>query len=91
MMSMFTSKLELGHTLNAPDLQTTYNDQFDLIMRHDLCPKQTFFPKVDQEWPQCRAFVSGMASSGLNLILINFTKSLRLLLSTYMQYVQDTK
>jgi hypothetical protein len=47
MMSMFTSKLELGHTINAPDLQTTYNDQFDLIMRHDLCPKQTFFPKVE--------------------------------------------
>lgn len=32
-----------------------------------------------------------MATSGLNLILINFTKSLRLLLSTYNQYVLDTK
>ena len=47
MMSMFTRKLELGHTMNAPDLETTYNDQFDLIMRHDVCPRQTYFPNVD--------------------------------------------
>ena len=50
-MSMFTSKLELGHTLNAPNLEDTYNDKFDGVMRKDLCPKQTFFPKISEDWP----------------------------------------
>ena len=84
-MSQLTSQLDQQHIWNTQYLDDAYLDKFEHIMRKDLCPMQSYFPKVGDDYPKCRQFSSGMANQGLNLILINYMKSLWVLLSTYKE------
>lgn len=89
-MSQLTSALDFTHIKNSQYLDDTYLTLFEKVMREDLCPSQTLFPKIDGDYPGCRAFISGMAYQGLNIILINYTKSLRLLISQYKELLAET-
>lgn len=72
--------------LNQPYLDEVYEEKFAKIMRNDLCPQQQYFPNDDNgTYAVCRSFSSGLATQGLNLLLINYIKLLRLQLSSYQE------
>jgi hypothetical protein len=44
-MSVIASKFQTDHVINSGDLDQTYLDKFDSLMKYDLCPLQTYFPE----------------------------------------------
>ena len=63
-------------------------------MSGDLCPSQQYFaedPIGSDLYPKCFNFSSGIASQGLNVLLINYINSMRLTLSNYEQLLNSTR
>jgi cytochrome c biogenesis protein CcdA len=89
LLSQVIYKLESDHIYNEGYLSETYRDAFTMVMRDDNCPQQSYYPEFppgSDSYPACEAFSSGLATQGLNVMLINFIKYTRRTLSQY----QDT-
>jgi len=77
--------LQEMHLDHQSYLNTEYWNQFETVMRNDLCPEVKYFKNTSIS---CDKFISGSLNQGLHVVIVRYFETLRNMLNTYQNHTQ---